>query len=184
MTSFLRLLIVFGFLRQALGTQTTPPNTVIVSLALILTFFIMEPVAKEAYEVGAKPYLAEEISYQEAFALGVVPFKEFMVRNTREKDLALFFRIRNLDNPATIEDIPLTVAVPAFVISELKTAFEIGFLLFLPFLIIDMVVASVLMSMGMMMLPPVMISLPFKLLIFVLVDGWNLLVGNLVESFR
>ena len=184
MTSFLRLLIVFGFLRQALGTQTTPPSTVIISLALILTFFIMEPVAKEAYEVGAKPYLAEEISYQEAFALGVVPFKEFMVRNTREKDLALFFRIRNLDNPATIEDIPLTVAVPAFVISELKTAFEIGFLLFLPFLIIDMVVASVLMSMGMMMLPPVMISLPFKLLIFVLVDGWNLLVGNLVESFR
>lgn len=184
MTSFLRLIIVFGFLRQALGTQTTPPTSVIVSLALILTFFIMEPVAKEAYEVGAKPYLAEEISYQEAFALGVVPFKEFMVRNTREKDLALFFRIRNLDNPATIEDIPLTVAVPAFVISELKTAFEIGFLLFLPFLIIDMVVASVLMSMGMMMLPPVMISLPFKLLIFVLVDGWNLLVGNLVESFR
>lgn len=184
MTSFLRLLIVFGFLRQALGTQTTPPSTVIISLALILTFFIMEPVAKEAYEVGAKPYLAEEISYQEAFALGVVPFKEFMVRNTREKDLALFFRIRNLDNPATVQDIPLTVAVPAFMISELKTAFEIGFLLFLPFLIIDMVVASVLMSMGMMMLPPVMISLPFKLLIFVLVDGWNLLVGNLVESFR
>lgn len=184
MTSFLRLLIVFGFLRQALGTQTTPPSTVIISLALILTFFIMEPVAKESYEVGVKPYLAEEISYQEAFALGVVPFKEFMVRNTREKDLALFFRIRKLDNPATIEDIPLTVAVPAFVISELKTAFEIGFLLFLPFLIIDMVVASVLMSMGMMMLPPVMISLPFKLLIFVLVDGWNLLVGNLVESFR
>lgn len=184
MTSFLRLLIVFGFLRQALGTQTTPPSTVIISLALILTFFIMEPVAKEAYEVGAKPYLAQEISYQEAFALGVVPFKEFMVRNTREKDLALFFRIRNLDNPATVQDIPLTVAVPAFMISELKTAFEIGFLLFLPFLIIDMVVASVLMSMGMMMLPPVMISLPFKLLIFVLVDGWNLLVGNLVESFR
>ncbi len=184
MTSFLRLLIVFSFLRQALGTQSSPPSSVIISLALILTFFIMEPVAQKSHEIAVKPYLAEEISYQEAFALGAEPFKEFMVRNTREKDLALFFRIRNLDNPATIQDIPLTVAVPAFVISELKTAFEIGFLLYLPFLIIDMVVASVLMSMGMMMLPPVMISLPFKLLIFVLVDGWNLLVGNLVESFR
>jgi flagellar biosynthetic protein FliP len=181
MTSFLRLLVVFGFLRQALGTQTTPPNTVVISLALILTFFIMEPVATKAYEDGVKPYLAEEISYQEAFARGVAPFKEFMVR---KKDLALFFRIRDLNNPATIDDIPITVALPAFMISELKTAFEIGFLLFLPFLIIDMVVASVLMSMGMMMLPPVMISLPFKLLIFILVDGWNLLVGNLVESFR
>jgi flagellar biosynthetic protein FliP len=184
MTSFLRLLVVFVFLRQALGTQTTPPNTVVISLALILTFFIMEPVATKAYEDGVKPYLAEEISYQEAFARGVAPFKEFMVRNTREKDLALFFRIRDLNNPATIDDIPITVALPAFMISELKTAFEIGFLLFLPFLIIDMVVASVLLSMGMMMLPPVMISLPFKLLIFILVDGWNLLVGNLVESFR
>jgi len=153
-------------------------------LALILTFFIMEPIAKQSYEVGVKPYLAEEISYQEAFELGVQPFKEFMIRNTREKDLALFFRMRNLENPATVQDVPLTVAVPAFMISELKTAFEIGFLLYLPFLVIDMVVSSVLMSMGMMMLPPVMISMPFKLLIFVLVDGWNLLVGNLVESFR
>ncbi|NLM98622.1 MAG: flagellar type III secretion system pore protein FliP [Campylobacteraceae bacterium] len=184
MTSFLRLLIVFSFLRQALGTQATPPSTVIISLALILTFFIMEPVAKEAHEVAIKPYIAQEIGYQEAFALGAEPFKEFMIRNTREKDLALFFRIRNLENPETVKDVPLTVALPAFVISELKTAFEIGFLLYLPFLIIDMVVASVLMSMGMMMLPPVMISLPFKLLIFVLVDGWNLLVGNLIESFR
>jgi len=184
MTSFLRLVIVFSFLRQALGTQQMPPNTVLISLALILTFFIMEPIAKQSYEVGVKPYLAEEISYQEAFELGVQPFKEFMIRNTREKDLALFFRMRNLENPATVQDVPLTVAVPAFMISELKTAFEIGFLLYLPFLVIDMVVSSVLMSMGMMMLPPVMISMPFKLLIFVLVDGWNLLVGNLVESFR
>ncbi len=183
-TSFLRLIIVFSFLRQALGTQQMPPNQVLVSLALILTFFIMEPIAKDAYEVSVKPYLAEEIGYQEAFEKGIQPFKAFMVRNTREKDLALFFRIRNLDNPQNIEDVPITVAVPAFIISELKTAFQIGFLLYLPFLVIDMVVASVLMSMGMMMLPPVMISLPFKLLIFVLVDGWNLLVGNLVASFN
>jgi len=184
MTSFLRLLIVFSFLRQALGTQQMPPNQVMVSLAMILTFFIMEPVAKESYEVGIKPYLAEQISYQVAFEKGAEPFKAFMVRNTREKDLALFFRIRNLDNPKNIQDVPLTVAIPAFMISEMKTAFEIGFLLFLPFLVIDMVVSSVLMAMGMMMLPPVMISLPFKLLIFVLVDGWNLLVGKLVESFH
>lgn len=184
MTSFLRLVIVFSFMRQAMGTQQMPPSSIIISLALVLTFFIMEPVAKDAYNVSVKPYLAQEIDYKEAFEKGVTPFKEFMVRNTREKDLALFFRIRKLENPKNIEDIPLMVSLPAFVISELKTAFEIGFLLFLPFLIIDMVVSSVLMSMGMMMLPPVMISLPFKLLIFVLVDGWNLLVGNLVESFK
>ncbi len=184
MTSFLRLLIVFSFLRQALGTQQMPPSQVMVSLAMILTFFIMEPVAQESYNVAIKPYLAEQISYQVAFEKGAEPFKAFMVRNTREKDLALFFRIRNLENPKNIQDVPLTVAIPAFMISEMKTAFEIGFLLFLPFLVIDMVVSSVLMSMGMMMLPPVMISLPFKLLIFVLVDGWNLLVGKLVESFH
>lgn len=183
-TSFLRLIVVFSFLRQALGTQQMPPNQILVSLALILTFFIMEPVAQESYDKAIKPYLAEEIGYQEAFEKGVQPFKAFMVRNTREKDLALFFRIRNLDNPQTIEDVPLTVAVPAFIISELKTAFQIGFLLYLPFLVIDMVVASVLMSMGMMMLPPVMISLPFKLLVFVLVDGWNLLIGSMVASFN
>ena len=183
-TSFLRLIVVFSFLRQALGTQQMPPNQVLVSLALILTFFIMEPIAKDAYAISVKPYLAQEIGYQEAFEKGVQPFKAFMVRNTREKDLALFFRIRKLDNPKNIEDVPLTVAMPAFIISELKTAFQIGFLLYLPFLVIDMVVASVLMSMGMMMLPPVMISLPFKLLVFVLVDGWNLLVGNLVASFH
>ena len=144
----------------------------------------MEPVAKQSYEQGIKPYLDEQISYQEAFDKGAKPFKEFMIRNTREKDLALFYRIRQLPNPTTIDDVPLTIAAPAFIISELKTAFEIGFLLYLPFLVIDMVVSSVLMAMGMMMLPPVMISLPFKLLIFVLVDGWNLLVGNLVQSFK
>jgi len=184
MTSFLRLLIVFSFLRQALGTQQMPPSQVMVSLAMILTFFIMEPVMNESYENAIKPYLAEKMTYQEAFEKGSAPFKAFMIRNTREKDLALFFRIRNLENPKNIEDVPLTVAMPAFMISELKTAFEIGFLLYLPFLVIDMVVSSVLMSMGMMMLPPVMISLPFKLLIFVLVDGWNLLVQKLVESFH
>jgi flagellar biosynthetic protein FliP len=184
MTSFLRLIIVFSFLRQALGTQQMPPNQVLVSLALILTFFIMEPIAKESYNVGIKPYIAEQMGYEEAFEKAVEPFKAFMIRNTREKDLALFFRIRNLENPANVQDVPLTVAIPAFMISELKTAFQIGFLIYLPFLVIDMVVSSVLMSMGMMMLPPVMISLPFKLLIFVLVDGWNLLVGNLVQSFH
>lgn len=184
MTSFLRLIVVFSFLRQALGTQQMPPTQLLVSLAMILTFFIMEPVGKESYRVAVEPYLAQEIGYEEAFEKGVQPFKAFMIRNTREKDLALFFRIRNLENPSNIESVPLSVALPAFMISELKTAFQIGFLLYLPFLVIDMVVASVLMSMGMMMLPPVMISLPFKLLVFVLVDGWNLLVSNLVASFR
>jgi flagellar biosynthetic protein FliP len=151
---------------------------------MVLTFFIMEPVAQKSYNEAIKPYMENKIDYQEAFIKGVEPFKEFMVRNTRQKDLALFFRIRKLQNPKSIKEIPLLVATPAFMISEIKSAFEIGFLLYLPFLVIDMVVASVLMSMGMMMLPPVMISMPFKLLIFVLVDGWNLLVGNLVDSFR
>ena len=184
MTSFLRLVIVFSFLRQALGTQQMPPTQLMVSLAMVLTFFIMEPVGKSAYENGVKPYIEKSIGYKEAFERGVEPFKSFMIKNTREKDLALFLRIRGLKNPTTYKDVPLLVSISAFMISELKTAFEIGFLLFLPFLVIDMVVASVLMSMGMMMLPPVMISLPFKLLIFVLVDGWNLLIGNLVESFK
>ncbi|MCR6582781.1 flagellar type III secretion system pore protein FliP [Campylobacter insulaenigrae] len=183
MTSFLRLIVVFSFLRTALGTQTMPPNTILATMALILTFFIMEPVATKSYNEGIKPYIAEKIGYEEAFAKSVKPFKDFMLKNTREKDLALFYRIRNLENPKTIDEVPLTVLVPAFMISELKTAFEIGFLLFLPFLVIDMVVSSVLMAMGMMMLPPVMISMPFKLLIFVLVDGWNLLIQNLVKSF-
>ena len=159
MTSFLRLIIVFSFL-------------------------IMEPVGKQAYEAGVRPYLGEQIGYQEAFERGVKPFREFMIKNTREKDLALFLRIRNMPNPQSFDDIPLTVVMSAFMISEMKTAFEIAFLLYLPFLVIDMVVSSVLMAMGMMMLPPTMISLPFKLLIFILVDGWNLLVMNLVKSFH
>ncbi len=184
MTSFLRLVVVFSFLRQAMGTTTMPPNTILVTFALILTFFIMEPTATKAFNDGVKPYIAEKIGYEQAFERSARPFKDFMLQNTREKDLALFYRIRDLPNPKTIDDVPLTMIVPAFMISELKTAFEIGFLIYLPFLVIDMVVSSVLMSMGMMMLPPVMISLPFKLLIFVLVDGWNLLVQKLVESYH
>ncbi len=184
MTTFTRFVIVFGFLRQALGTQQVPPTQLLVMLAMILTFFVMEPVGTKAYESGIKPYIAQEIGYEEAFTKTALPFKDFMVRNTREKDLALFFRIRKMENPKTIDDVPLSVIIPAFVISELKTAFEIGFLLFLPFLVIDMVVASILMSMGMMMLPPVMISLPFKILVFVLIDGWNLLIGNLIASIK
>ena len=184
MTTFTRFVIVFGFLRQALGTQQVPPTQLLVMLAMILTFFVMEPVGVKAYENGIKPYIAEEIGYEEAFDRTTLPFKNFMIRNTREKDLALFFRIREMENPQTVAEVPLSIVIPAFVISELKTAFEIGFLLFLPFLVIDMVVASILMSMGMMMLPPVMISLPFKILVFVLIDGWNLLIGNLIASIK
>ena len=183
-TSFVRLVVVFGFLRQAMGTPQSPPTTLLVSLSLVLTFFIMEPYAKQAYNNGIKPYMEEKIGYDVAIKRAVKPFKMFMIKNTREKDLALFFRIRHLPNPKTIDDVPLTILVPAFMISELKTAFEIGFLLFLPFLIIDMVVSAILMSLGMMMLPPVMISLPFKILLFILVDGWNLIVMGLVQSFK
>jgi len=184
MTTFTRFVIVFGFLRQALGTQQVPPTQLLVMLAMILTFFVMEPVGTKAYDNGIKPYLAEEIGYEEAFQKTALPFKNFMIRNTREKDLALFFRIRKMQNPQTIAEVPLSIIIPAFVISELKTAFEVGFLIFLPFLVIDMVVASILMSMGMMMLPPVMISLPFKILVFVLIDGWNLLIGNMIAAIK
>ena len=184
MTSFIRLLVVFSFLRQAMGTQQLPPSQLLVSLALVLTFFIMQPYAKVAYKDGIEPYMNNKIGYEQAFQRSVKPFKNFMIKNTREKDLALFYRIRKMPNPKTIDDVPLSILVPAFMISELKTAFEIGFLIYLPFLIIDMVVSAILMSLGMMMLPPVMISLPFKLLVFVLVDGWNLLVQSLVASFK
>lgn len=184
MTSFTRLIIVFSFLRTALGTQQSPPTQILISLALALTFFIMEPVAKESYNAAIKPYMDNKISYETAFERGIEPFKKFMLKNTREKDLALFFRIRNLPNPESEANVPLSVLIPAFMISELKTAFQIGFLLYLPFLVIDMVVSSILMAMGMMMLPPVIISLPFKILVFVLVDGFNLLIGNLVASFH
>ncbi len=183
-TSFVRILVVFGFLRQALGTPQSPPTTLLVSLALVLTFFIMEPYAKQAYNHGIKPYMENKIGYDTAIKRSIKPFKIFMLKNTREKDLALFYRIRHLPNPKTPNDVPLTILVPAFMVSELKTAFEIGFLIFLPFLIIDMVVSSILMSLGMMMLPPVMISLPFKILLFILVDGWDLIVMGLVQSFK
>ena len=184
MTTFTRFVIVFGFLRQALGTQQVPPTQILVMLAMILTFFVMEPIGTKAYHQGIQPYVEKKIGYEEAFEKTALPFKNFMIRNTREKDLALFLRIRKMQNPKTIGDVPLSIVIPAFIISELKTAFEIGFLLFLPFLVIDMVVASILMSMGMMMLPPVMISLPFKILVFVLIDGWNLLIGNLIASIK
>ncbi len=176
-TSFARILIVFSFLRTAMGTQQSPPTQLLVSFALILTIFIMEPIAKEAYEKGIKPY-------DEAFVLAAAPFKDFMIRNTRPKDLAIFYRIRGMENPQSVDDVPLSIVLSAFIISEMKTAFQIGFLLYLPFLVIDMVISSILMAMGMMMLPPTMISLPFKILIFILVDGFNLLTINLVQSFH
>ncbi len=183
MTSFARIAIAFGFLRQALGTHQMPPNQVIAGLALFLTFFIMMPVWQEVNDKALKPYLSEEISQSEALEAAMRPVREFMFRQTRKKDLGLFVNMAELDKPNSREDIPSSVLIPAFVISELKTAFIIGFFLYIPFLIIDMVIASVLLSMGMMMLPPIMISMPFKLILFVLMDGWHLVVGSLVKSF-
>ncbi|MBW2623950.1 MAG: flagellar type III secretion system pore protein FliP [Deltaproteobacteria bacterium] len=183
MTAFTRLAVVFSFLRQAMGTHQAPPNQVIVGLALFLTIFIMTPVWTQINNNALQPYMAEKISEEEAFNLAAGPIRDFMFKQTRESDMALFVGIAKLDRPANKDDIPLTALIPAFVISELKTAFTIGFLLYVPFLIIDMVVASTLLSMGMMMLPPIMISLPFKLMLFVMVDGWNLLVGSMVRSF-
>ena len=182
-TSFTRLIVVLSLLRSAIGVQTTPPNVVIISLALFLTAFIMAPTFESAYESGIVPLLNEEIDETEAFERVATPFKEFMLKHAREKDILLFMDLGSTEEVATPEEVPLKVLIPAFMISELKRAFEIGFLLFVPFVVIDMVVASILMSMGMMMLPPVMISLPFKLIFFVLVDGWNLVARSLVESF-
>lgn len=184
MTSFTRLVIVFSILRQALGVQQSPPNQVIIGLSLFLTFFIMSPALNNINEKAIKPYMAGSISQEGAFNGALSPLREFMLRNTREKDLGLFIKLSKSETPKTKSDISTLAIIPAFVTSELKTAFQIGFLIYLPFLVIDMVVASVLMSMGMMMLPPVMISLPFKLMLFVLVDGWYLLVGSLVQSFN
>ncbi|MEE9161374.1 MAG: flagellar type III secretion system pore protein FliP [Candidatus Neomarinimicrobiota bacterium] len=182
-TSFTRIVVVLSFLRSALGTQQTPPNMVIVSLALFLTGFVMAPVFEKSYTEGISPLIEEKIEGREAFDKSMAPLRTFMLSQVREQDLALFFRLAKAPAPAKAEETPLKVLVPAFMISELRRAFEIGFLIFLPFLIIDMVVASVLMSMGMLMLPPVMISLPFKLIFFVLVDGWYLVAGSLVQSF-
>ena len=183
-TSFIRITIVLSFLRHAMGANQMPPSQLLVGLALILTFFIMAPVASKSYSEGVKPYIEEQISGEEAYQKAVTPFREFMLAQTREQDLALFVTIAGLDAPENADDVPLHVLVPGFVISELRTAFQIAFVIFVPFLVIDMVVASVLMSMGMMMLPPIIVSLPFKILLFVLVDGWYLLVKSLVESFH
>ncbi|MFA9373582.1 MAG: flagellar type III secretion system pore protein FliP [Poseidonibacter sp.] len=183
-TSFTRLVIVFSLLRQAMGLQQTPPTQIVISLCLILTIFIMEPYGKKSWEEGIKPYMDKEISYEVAFERGIGPFKNFMIKNTRESDLALFYRIKKEPNPKNIDDVPLTLLMPAFIVSELRTAFEIGFLIFLPFLVIDIIVASILMSLGMMMLPPVMISLPIKIIFFIIIDGWQLLIGNLAQSFK
>jgi len=182
-TSFTRLAVVFSFLRQAVGTQQTPSNQIIAGLALFLTFFIMMPIWQKINNNALQPYLHEEISQEIALKAAINPIRNFMFKQTREKDLGLFIKMAKINKPKSKDDIPTTVLIPAFVISELKTAFIIGFVLFVPFLIIDMVVASVLLSMGMMMLPPIMISLPFKLMLFVLVDGWNIIVGSLVKSF-
>ncbi|MGD9234824.1 MAG: flagellar type III secretion system pore protein FliP [Desulfobacterales bacterium] len=182
-TSFTRLAVVFSFLRQAVGTQQTPSNQIIAGLALFLTFFIMMPIWQKINNNALQPYLHEEISQEVALKAAINPIRNFMLKQTREKDLSLFIKMAKISKPKNVDDIPTTVLIPAFVISELKTAFIIGFVLFVPFLIIDMVVASVLLSMGMMMLPPIMVSLPFKLMLFVLVDGWNIIVGSLVKSF-
>jgi flagellar biosynthetic protein FliP len=182
-TSFTRIVVVLSLLRTAIGLQTAPPNSVMVSLALFLTIFIMGPALQQTYDTGIAPLLAGQIEVQEAFERGSVPIQAFMVANVRDKDLGLFYDLTGEDPPAEAAQVPLNILVPAFMISELRRAFEIGFLLFVPFVIIDMVVASVLMSMGMMMLPPIVISLPFKLIFFVLVDGWNLVAGSLVRSF-
>ncbi len=183
MTCFTRLIVAFAFLKQALGTQQMPPNQVLIGLALFLTFFIMMPVFKQMNDAAIKPYMAEQISAEEALSASIEPLRNFMFAQTREKDLALFLSLTKQSKPQNKEEVSTVALIPAFMISELKTAFQIGFVLFLPFLIIDMVVASVLLSMGMMMLPPVMVSLPFKLLLFVLVDGWYLIVGSMVKSF-
>lgn len=182
-TSFTRIVVVLSFLRHAFGGQQVPPNPVVIGLSLFLTFFIMMPTINVINDRAVTPYIEEEATFGEAIEQAMPPLKEFMLKQTRQKDIALFAGLTKKEIPKSPLDLSMGVLVPAFAISELKTAFEIGFLLFLPFLIVDMVVASILLSMGMMMLPPVMISLPFKLLLFVLVDGWNLIVGSMMRSF-
>lgn len=183
MTSFTRIVIVLSFVRTSLATQQMPPNQVLVGLALFLTFFIMAPTFQQVYDEALEPLFVEEVTLDEAYESASVPMKEFMAKHTRQKDLALFMNYSGAERPETIQDIPLMTLIPAFAISELKTAFQMGFMIFIPFLVIDMAVASVLMSMGMMMLPPVMISLPFKILLFVLVDGWYLITHSLLNGF-
>ena len=183
LTCFARVIIVLGFVRTALATNQMPPTQVLIGIALFITFFIMAPVFQEVNDRALTPLFNEEINLEEAYEEAAMPFKNFMSAHTRQKDLELFLSYADMERPKSIEDIPLTALVPAFAISELKTAFQIGFMIFIPFLVVDMIVASVLMSMGMMMLPPVMISLPFKILLFVLVDGWYLVVKPLLQSF-
>ncbi len=182
-TSFTRIIIVFHFLRQAMGTQQLPPNQILASLAIFMTVVIMMPVGKAINDQALQPYLNEQISFQEALDAAQVPLRTFLFKHTREKDLSIFYTITQMERPNTKEDVPTLMLVAGYVISELKTGFTIGFLIYVPFLILDMVVASILLAMGMMMLPPVMVSLPFKILLFVMVDGWSLLTGSLVNSF-
>ena len=184
MTSFTRIVIVLSLTRNALGTQQMPPTQVLVGIALFLTFFIMAPVFKEANEKSLQPYLKKEITHTQALKRAEKPFREFMFKQTRKKDLALFINLSRMERPQTKNDVPTYVLIPAFIISELTSAFIMGFLIYIPFLVIDMVVASTLMSMGMLMLPPIMISLPFKLLVFVLIDGWALITRGLIMSFN
>lgn len=184
MTPFTRLVVVLGFLKKALGTQTTPPNQIIVGLALFLTWFVMQPQIDQINRTALQPYLAEEIGYKEALDSAMKPIRSFMLRQCGENELAIMVKASKTPRPATVDDIPNAVLIPSYVLSELKTGFIIGFLVYLPFLVIDMVVASVLMSLGMMMLPPVMVSLPLKLILFVMVDGWTLVTQGLVASFR
>ena len=183
MTSFTRIAIVLSLLRTALGTQQMPPNQILVGLSLLLTFFIMTPVFNQVNNEALKPYLAEKITQQEALQKALKPIRAFMLKQTRKKDLALFIDISKIKKPRNYDEIPTIVLMSSFVISELKTAFQIGFVIYIPFLVIDMVVASILLSMGMMMLPPFMVSLPFKLMLFVLIDGWNILIGSMIKSF-
>ena len=183
-TSFIRVVVIIGFLKNALGTQNVPSNQVIVSLAMFLTFYIMSPYWGQAFENGIQPYLDGQISVEEGIENTVAPIREFMFRQTRESDLALFVNLSDAERPNSQEDVSTFVLIPAFMISELKTAFQIGFMIYIPFIVIDMIVATTLMSMGMMMLPPVMISLPFKILLFVMIDGWHLLINSIIVSFR
>lgn len=183
MTSFTRIIIVFSFIRQALGTQQVPPNQLMVGLALFMTLFIMSPQLKAINDEAMQPYLKGELTQEVALTNAMAPLRKFMFNQTRDSDLELFINVSKMERPKTRADVPSTILIPSFVISELKTAFQIGFIIYLPFLVIDMVAASILMAMGMMMLPPVIISLPFKIMLFVFVDGWSLLVGSLVQSF-
>jgi flagellar biosynthetic protein FliP len=182
-TSFTRIVVVLSFLRTAMGTQQAPSNQIVIGLSLFITFFIMSPVWQQVNTDALQPFKAQTITQEQAIAKGVAPVRKFMLAQTREKDMSLFLSLSKLARPKNADDIPILTLIPAFIISELRTAFQIGFLIYIPFLVVDMVVASVLMSMGMMMLPPVMISLPFKILLFVLVDGWGLVIGSLVKSF-